>query len=106
MGFFGWKPPPVAPGAEDLRDAIFASGYLIPVVLFVYFLSGFSFLTNRYVALGSFILFPVSLNILLFHLMMNPNPRSISIAAALFLANLFMLWQHRSAFSELLKASR
>ena len=104
LGLTGWEPPPVAEDAIMLRDAIFASGYLIPAVLVVYFLVGVSFLTNRFVPLGSTILFPVSLNILLFHSFVNPNPRSLSIAGALFIANSIMLYQHRSAFHELLRA--
>ena len=106
MGLSGWEPPAVDPGAEPLRDAIFGSGYLIPAVLVVYCLSGISFIANRFVALGSVVLFPVSLNILLFHTIMNPNPRSVLIAVTLFLANVLMLYQHRPVFAGLLKARR
>ena len=106
MGIAGWEPPPVLSDAVSLRDSIFESGYVIPAVLCVYFFSGVCFVTNRYVALGSVVLFPVSLNIFLFHLMMNPNLRSLSIATALLVGNIFMLYQNRSAFVELLKAGR
>ena len=106
LGLTGWEPPPVAEDALVLRDAIFSSGYLIPTVLTVYFLAGISFLSNRFVALASVILFPVSLNIFLFHSIMNPNLRSLSIAGALIIANSIMLFEHRSALHELLKARR
>jgi len=106
MGLSGWQPPPVAPGAEALRDALFGSGYIIPAVLIVYLIVGLSYVSGLYVALASVLLFPVSLNILLFHAFLNPNPRSLTIAGLLFLANLGMLWLHRSAFAELLKARR
>lgn len=104
MGIFGWQPPPVAGGAENLRDAIFESGYIIPSVLIVYFVVGAAYLLNRYVALTSVLLFPVSLNILMFHLFMNPNPRSLSIASALFIANIVMLVRHRRAYLPVLSA--
>jgi putative oxidoreductase len=106
MGLTGWQAPPVAPEAEALRDALFGSGYIIPAVLIVYMIVGLSYVSGLYIALASVLLFPVSLNILLFHAFLNPNPRSLTIAGLLLLANLGMLWLHRSAFVELLKARR
>ena len=106
MGIAGWEPPPVASEAVALRDAIFASGYLIPAVLVVYFVVGASFLTNCFVALGALLLFPVSLNIILFHGFMNPSLRSLLIAGLLLLANCLMLYQQRSAYADLLRVRR
>lgn len=80
MGVLGWEPPPVASGAEELRDAIFESGYVIPSVLTVYLVAGIAYLLDRFVALASILLFPVSSNILMFHMFMNPNARSLSVA--------------------------
>jgi putative oxidoreductase len=104
MGVFGWQPPPVLPEAEPFRDAILGSGYVIPAILLVYFLTGISFLTNRFVPLGAVVLFPVSLNILLFHLTLNPGLRSIGMASALFLANAYMLYRSRAAYGPLFHA--
>lgn len=106
LGLTGWQPPPVAPEAQALRDALFGSGYIIPAVLIVYFLLGVCFVSGLYVALASVVLLPVSLNILLFHAFLNPNPRSLTIAGLLLFASLGMLWLHRSAFAELLRARR
>lgn len=104
MGVFGWRPPPVLPRAEAFQNAILGSGYVIPVILLVYFLTGLSFLANRFVALGSLVWFPVSLNILLFHVTLNPTPRSVTIASVLFLANVYMLFRSRAAYRLLLRA--
>ena len=106
LPFTGWHPPPVAPQAQALRDALRGSGYIFPAVLFVYFIVGLSYLSGRYVALASVVLFPVSLNILMFHTFLNPNAHSLMFAGLLFLANLGMLWLHRDAYAELLKARR
>lgn len=103
LGISGWIPPPVLPRAEPLRDAIFASGYIIPSVLLVYFLAGAAFLANRLVPLGAVVLFPVSLNILMFHTLMNPTPQSLTIASALFLANCYMLFHCRVAYRGMLQ---
>jgi len=100
LGAFGWKPPAVSDIARPLRDAIFASGYMIPAVLAVYFVVGVSYVTNRYVALASVILFPVSLNILLFHAFLN-RP-SVPMALVLFVPNLVMLYLCRDAYAPLL----
>ena len=104
MGAFGWKPPPVLPEAEQFQNAILSSGYVIPVILLVYFVTGVSYLANRFVALSSLVLFPVSLNVLLFHAILNQTPRSIGMALMLFLANLYMLFRSREAFRPLLNA--
>lgn len=104
MGILGWEPPPVLPKAEPFKEAILGSGYVIPVILIVYFLSGMSFVTNRFVPLGSLVLFPISLNILLFHATLNPTLRSIGMALALFVANAFMLYRSRSAYRLLFHA--
>jgi putative oxidoreductase len=58
-------------------------------------------LTNRFVALGAVLLFPVSLNILMFHAFLNP--RSVPWALVLFVPNALLLWLHRSALAPLLR---
>lgn len=100
-GLIPWQPPPVAIRAEPLRDAIFSSGYIIPAVLIVYLLSGLAFVSNRFVALGCLVLFPVSLNILLFHGFLNP--RSVPLALAVFVPNVLLMWTRRAAYRPLLK---
>lgn len=101
VGVIPFRVPQVAPAAEPLRDAIFASGYLIPAVLVVYLIAGLAFLGNRFVALGAVVLFPVSLNILLLHAFLNP--RAVPLALLLFLPNVALMWFHRSAFEPLLR---
>lgn len=104
MGVFGWEPPPVSSESEKLRDAIFESGYIIPSVLTVYFVAGISFLLNRFAPLASVLLFPVSLNIFMFHSFMNPNARSLSIAGALLAANCVLIYRYRQAYLPILKS--
>lgn len=101
VGLIPFQPPQVAPAAEPLRDALFESGYLIATVLLVYLICGLAFVSNRFVALGAVLLFPVSLNILLFHAFLNP--RSVPLALVLLLPNAALLWARRSAFRALLQ---
>lgn len=104
LGVTGFEPPPVAPQAEQFRDALFASPYLLPVVMIVYFIAGLAFLFNRYVALASVMLFPVTLNILLFHAFLNVNAASLSVAGGLLLSNCLMLYLFRDSYAAMLKS--
>ena len=102
MDLFGWEPPPITPEAQPLWDAIAASGYIMPVVIVTYGITGAAFLLDRFAPLGAVLLAPVSLNILLFHAFLNPS--SIPFAGALFVCNTLMLYIHRRAYSGLLTA--
>jgi putative oxidoreductase len=100
---FGWEPPPVQPGAQLMQEALLSSGYIIPIILIVYFLVGISWIANRFVPLSAVVLFPISLNILLFHWVLNRTAFSLVAATLLFAVNLYMLYQSRRAYSSLLK---
>jgi putative oxidoreductase len=58
-------------------------------------------LIGRYVPLGLTLLGPVIVNILLFHIFLDPSglPMAIVVAALA----LFLLWRHRSNFAALLQ---
>ena len=101
---FGWEPPPVASRAEFMRDAIFGSGYILPVILIVYFVVGMSWLVNRFVPLAALILFPISVNILLFHTILNREAFGVIAAMLLFSANVYMLVRNFPAYANLFRA--
>ena len=102
MALFGWEPPPITPEAQPLWDAIAASGYIMPVVIVTYGMTGAAFLLDRFAPLAAVLLAPVSLNILLFHGFLNPS--SIPFAGGFFVCNALMLYVHRRAYSSLLRA--
>jgi len=101
MGVFGWEPPPISDDAKPLWDAIVESGYILPVVMTVYLISGIAFLIDRFAPLAAVLLTPVSLNILLFHSFLNP--RSVPFAVTFFLANSVVLYIHRQSYREILR---
>ena len=103
MPLFGWEPPPVRPGAQLMQEAIFSSGYIIPIILIVYVLVGISWIANLFVPLSAVVLFPISLNIFLFHWVLNRTAFSLVAATLLFAVNLCMLYQSRRAYRALLK---
>ena len=101
---FGWEPPPVATGAELMRDAIVGSGYILPLILIVYLVVGVSWLVNRFVPLSALILFPICVNILLFHTILNREPFGVIAAALLFLANVYILVRNLPSYATLMRA--
>ena len=73
MDIFGWQPPAVVPEAQPLWDAIIDSGYIMPVVILTYAICGVAFLSNQFAPLATVVLVPVSVNIFLYHLFLNPS---------------------------------
>src|SRR5438552_3288871 len=65
-------PKPPSPLAVDFSKALMESHYMY-VVGFVQFAGGFLLLIGRYVPLGLMLLGPVIVNILLFHLFLEPT---------------------------------
>ena len=101
MDVFGWEPPPIAPQAQPLWDAIVKTGYIMPLVILVYGITGIAFILDRFAALAGILLVPVSLNIFLFHLFLNPS--SIPFAATFLVCNALLLYKHWDSYSHLLK---
>lgn len=102
MPLFGWEPPPVRDEARQMQEAILSSGYVIPVILIVYFSAGLSWVFDRYVALSAIVLFPISVNIELFHFVLNRSAFGLVVGSVLLAVNLYMLYRNRSAYERLL----
>jgi hypothetical protein len=100
--FFQFIPmPPLKPSlATDFSMALMKSHYMY-VIGFLQFAGGLLLLIGRYVALGLTLLGPVIVNVLLFHIFLQPE----GLPMALFVAvlALFLLWRYRSHFAGLVK---
>jgi hypothetical protein len=59
-------------------------------------------LTGRFVPLGLTLLGPVIVNILLFHIFLEP--KGLPVAVVVSALSLIVLWNHRSSFAGLVKA--
>ena len=101
--FFHFIPmPPQKPSlATDFSKALMESHYMY-VVGFLQVAGGLLILIGRYVPLGLTLLGPVIVNILLFHLFLEPSglPMAIIVAALA----LFLLWRYRASFAGLVQA--
>lgn len=102
LGIFGWEPPVAGPEARPFQVAMHDAGYFLPIMTAVFLVTGLAFVFNRYAALAAIVLFPVSLNILLFHGVLEAG--QLPVAIALFVINGFMLWYCREAYAALLRA--
>ncbi len=86
--------------AGQFVGVIFASHYYVAVFA-VQLACGVLFLVNRYVPLALTFIAPVIVNILLFHMLMNPG--GIGPGALVTLLWIVTAWSHRAAFAGILK---
>jgi len=93
-------PPLPATLAGDFSKALMQSHYIYVVGL-LQVIGGLLLLIGRYVPLGLTLLGPVIVNILLFHIFLDPSGLPMAIVVAVLA--LFLLWRHRTNFAGLLK---
>jgi putative oxidoreductase len=102
MWLFAWQPPDVPPAAQKLRDGLIAAGYFFPLICITYLLVGAAYLTNRFVPLATIVLFPITLNIVLYHLFLIPA--TLLRTAVLAVPNAVMIYACWDVYKPLLKA--
>jgi hypothetical protein len=113
---FGFLPSAVTmpemftPEGWAFISAINASGYLFLTIGIVSLLCGLAFLTNRYVALASIILMPITINFALFHIFLGfsidslPHLLRESAGFIPLALNIYILYNQREKYSALLKS--
>ena len=94
------KMPPPEGLAGDFMKALFVSHYFY-VVAVLQITGGAILLLGRFVPLGLTLLGPVIVNILLFHIFLQPSGLPLAVVVGAFA--LFLLWAYRQAFSGLIK---
>jgi uncharacterized membrane protein YphA (DoxX/SURF4 family) len=95
------KMPPPEGLAGDFIKAMFVSHYFY-VVAGLQVVGGFLLLIGRFVPLGLTLLGPVVVNILLFHIFLEPKGLPMAIVFAIL--TLIVLWNYRAAFAGIAKA--
>ena len=93
-------PPLPATLAGDFSKALMQSHYIYVVGL-LQVIGGLLLLIGRYVPLGLMLLGPVIVNILLFHIFLEPTGLPVAIVVSVLA--LFLLWRHRANFAGLVK---
>ncbi|MDO8433800.1 MAG: DoxX family membrane protein [Candidatus Binatus sp.] len=99
-GFFHFIPtPPPPPAAGQFFGALFATGYMIPLIFTCQVVGGALLLIGVAAPLALIILAPVIVNIVLFHLFLAPSGMGMAIAVALL--EVILAWANRAAFAPL-----
>jgi len=93
--------PPAPPRGAAFAGALFASGYLFPLVAATQVVAGLLLVSNRFVALALAVLAPIVINIVGFHLFLAPS--GLGLALALLASELALAWNHRAAFAPMLR---
>lgn len=92
--------PELTGSVKIFNDGIAASVYLMPTVKVFELLCAIAFLSGRFVPLATVVIFPIVLNILLFHAFLQPD--GLPVAAALLVGDLFLAYYHRKNYKGLL----
>jgi len=102
-GFLHFLPQPPAPApAAAFGGALFATGYMFPLLKGTEVLAGLALLSNRFVPLALAVLAPVLVNILAFHAFLAPA--GLAVPVVLLAAELYLAWAYRDAFAPMLRA--
>ncbi len=89
-----------APGA--LVAGLKGTGYIYPMMKTIQILGGLSLLLNRYAPFSAVVLFPISLNVLLFHTLLVPSGWLMGVF--LIGPNLFLGYAYRKYYSGMFTA--
>jgi hypothetical protein len=101
--FIGFLPEPEITGAAaTYLGGLAASGFTFKVIGLIEVLVGIALLANKYVPLALILMAPISVNIFLYHVLLDlPNS---PVGIAVFAFNLILLFSHKKSYDTLLSA--
>lgn len=103
-GFLQFIPMPTPPEpALDFLSAMGRTGYFFPVLKLSEIVAGAMVLSGFYLPLGLLILAPILLQILLFHIFLEPSMNGMVLPVILVLAELYLAKENMDVFGPLLK---
>ncbi len=92
--------PEMTEAAGALMGALGASIYMFPLVGIVELLAGALIITKKYNALGAVLMMPITVNIFLIHIFLDPA--GFVMGLILLLLNVWFLVENKEKFSSLL----
>jgi putative oxidoreductase len=95
--------PVMSKEATAFEGGLFGSGYFFQYLKCIEIVSGFFLLINRYTAFFLLVLFPISVNIILFHAILLPS--GVPLGAVIIILNLFLGYAYRKYYSDLFTAA-
>lgn len=100
-GLFELAEPEMGEEGAAFMGAIMDTGYLWPVLKMTEIVCGVLLILGMFVPLALVVLAPVALNILLFHIFLEPS--GVAIGLFLVVLGLYTAHQHRESFSGVLQ---
>jgi uncharacterized membrane protein YphA (DoxX/SURF4 family) len=94
--------PPMSGAPAEFFGALFATGYMIPLLATTEIVSGLLLLAGRYVPLALTLLAPVVVNIVAFHLFLAPA--GLPLPGVVLAMELYLAWTYRDAYAPMLRA--
>lgn len=88
--------PPMEGDVKTFNEGIAAAVYMMPLIKTLEFICGILFVIGRYVALAAVVIFPITINIFLFHSFLAPDAMYMQIF--LFIGNIFLLYAYREKY--------
>ena len=82
--------------AAALKNGLMAPWYLYPMMKSIQILGGISLLINRYAPFSAVALFPISINVFLFHTLLVPSGWFMGVL--LFVPNVFLGYAYRQYY--------
>jgi hypothetical protein len=94
--------PSVPPAAQAFLGGLFSAPYFFALLKGTELLVALALIANRFVPLALVVLAPITVNIVLFHLVLAPA--GAAMAVALLVLHLHAAWTRRSSFQTVLAA--
>ena len=94
--------PPLEGDVKTFNEGIAAAGYFMPVLKSIELMCGLALIAGRFVPLATIVLFPIVVNIFLFHAFMAPE--GLPVAIFLLAGNLFLAYSNRKKYAPILTA--
>ena len=82
--------------AADLKNGLMNTGYIYPMMKSIQIVGGISLIINRYAPFFAVVLFPISLNVFLFHTILVPSGWFMGVL--LLGPNLFLGYAYRKYY--------
>ena len=103
-GFLNFLPQPATlpQGAVAFMLGMVHTGYMIPLVMGTQVIAGALLLANRFVPLALAALAPVLVNIIAFHIFLQPS--GLALAVPVLLLELYLVWTYRAVYRPMLAA--
>lgn len=102
-GFLHFLPqPPMSGPPADFAGALFATGYMFPLIKGTEVAASLLLLSNRYVPLALAVLAPVLINIVAFHAFLAPA--GLALPVVLLVLELYLARSYRGVFAPMLQA--